>query len=148
MKPAMRKLSRNFTALVGALLVGSVVTLGAGLFGLSRLDRSLETVVSVDMPRLMTITDLRRRIRTLVVAENDHILETDPVKAKAIEADLASGAKAVGELFAKYEPYLHPDDAGTWKALRADFENWKQLDGRVLALSRARQVPEATEVGS
>jgi signal transduction histidine kinase len=140
----MRKLSRNFTALVAALLVGSVVTCGAGLFGLRRLDRSLESVVSADMPRLTTITDLRRRIRTLVVAENDHILENDPAKAKAIEADLASGAKDVGALFGKYEPYLLAEDTGTWKALRADFTGWTQLDARVLSLSRARQVSEAT----
>lgn len=140
----MRKLGRNFSALVAALLVGSVVTCGAGLFGLSRLDDSLEAVVSTDMPRLMTVTDLRRRIRTLVVAENDHILERDPVKSKAIEADLANGAKDVGALFTKYEPYLLVEDADTWKALRADFEDWKQLDARVLSLSRARQVDEAT----
>lgn len=140
----MRKLGRNFTALVAALLVGSVVTCGAGLFGLSRLDRSLDAVVSLDMPRLMTITDLRRRIRTLVVAENDHILENDPAKARAIEADLATGAKDVDALFAKYEPYLLSEDTGTWKALRADVEAWKEIDARVLTQSRARQVAAAT----
>jgi signal transduction histidine kinase len=140
----VRKLSRDFTLLIGALLVGSVVTCAAGLFGLSRLDRSLEAVVSVDMPRLMTITDLRKQIRTMVVAENDHILETDPAKARAIEKTLKTGAAAVADLFVKYEPYLLAEDAARWKALRSDVDGWVALDVRVLELSRARQVPEAT----
>jgi len=140
----VRKLSRDFTLLIGALLVGSVVTCGAGVFGLDRLDGSLEDVVSVDMPRLMTITDLRRRIRTLVVAENDHILEADPAKAAAIAKDLQTGAKTTYELFAKYQPLLLPEDAGTWNQLRGDVDAWYALDARVLKLSQARQVAEAT----
>lgn len=140
----MRKLSRDFTLLIGALLVSSAVTCGAGLYGLSRLDSSLEAVVAVDMPRLTTITDLRRRIRMLVVAENDHILEADPAKARQIERDIATGTAATTELFAKYEPYLLAEDAGTWKALRADVAAWSALDAQVLALSRARSVAEAT----
>jgi two-component system chemotaxis sensor kinase CheA len=124
--------------------VGTVVTCGAGLFGLTRLDHSLEDVVSVDMPRLMTITDLRRRIRTLVVAENDHILEADPAKAAAIAKDLKSGVTATGEMLAKYEPYLLVEDADKWKALRADVDAWYALDAKVLALSEPRQVAAAT----
>jgi signal transduction histidine kinase len=142
----VRKLSRDFTLLIGALLVGSVVTCGAGIFGLGRLDSSLEDVVSVDMPRLMTITDLRRRIRTLVVAENDHILEADPAKRRAIAKDLQAGAKATDELFVKYEPFLLPEDAGRWKALRSDVDNWYALDARVLVVSDSRQIPEATQL--
>ena len=142
--PLVRKLSRDFTLLIGALLVGSVVTCGAGLFGLTRLDSSLEAVVSVDMPRLMTITDLRRRTRMLVVAENDHILEADPAKRRAIAKDIKAGATATAELFTKYQPFLLPEDAGTWKALRTDVDDWVALDARVLALSEARQVAEAT----
>jgi hypothetical protein len=140
----VRKLSRNFTLLIGALLASSIVTCTAGMFGLTHLDSSLETVVSVDMPRLMTITDLRRRIRMLVVAENDHLLEADPVKAGAIAKDIAAGQIAVAELLAKYQPYLLTEDAGTWKGLRADIDGWITLDQRVLALSKARQIPEAT----
>ena len=140
----MRKLSRDFSLVIGALLIGSVVTGGAGLYGLSRLDHSLDSVVSVDMPRLMTITDLRRRIRMLVVAENDHILEADPAKAQKIAADIKGGATAINELFVKYQPYLLAEDTDRWNALRADVEAWSVLDGRVLGLSRARQVAEAT----
>ncbi len=139
----MRKLSRNFTVLIGALLAGSVVTGGAGLFGLTQLSSSHETVVSADMPRLMTITDLRRRTRILVVAENDHMLEADPAKARAIEKDIVTGEANVAELFVKYQPYLLPDDAGIWKALRADIDGWIALDKGVLALSRERRVAEA-----
>lgn len=140
----MRRLSRDFTLLIGALLVGSIVTGAAGLFGIGRLDSSFEAVVSVDMPRLMTITDLRRRIRTLVVAENDHILEADPVKGRALAKDIRTGEVDTKALFAKYEPYLLAEDTDRWKALRADVEAWAALDTRVLALSEARQVAEAT----
>jgi HPt (histidine-containing phosphotransfer) domain-containing protein/C4-dicarboxylate-specific signal transduction histidine kinase len=120
------------------------VTGAAGLFGLDRLDSSFEAVVSVDMPRLMTITDLRRRIRILVVAENDHILEADPVKARAIAKDIKTGETAAIELFTKYEPYLLPEDTDRWKALRADVDAWAALDIGVLALSEARRVADAT----
>lgn len=139
----VRRLSRDFSLVIIALLVGSIVTFGAGLFGLTRLDSDLQSVVSVNMPRLMTITDLRRRIRMMVVSENDHILEADPVKARAIAAEITAGSTAVGELFAKYEQYLLPEDADKWSALRADFAAWLELDGRVLALSTERRTAEA-----
>lgn len=140
----MRKLSRNFILLVSALLAGSILTCGAGMYGLARLDQSFEEVVSADMPRLMTITDLRRQIRVLVVAEHNHILEADPAKARAIEQEIATGEGAAAALLTRYEPYLLPDDAATWRALRADIDAWTELDPRVLALSRAHRVAEAT----
>ncbi|HEX3760492.1 MAG TPA: ATP-binding protein [Kofleriaceae bacterium] len=140
----MRKLSRNFILLVSALLAGSILTCGAGMYGLARLDQSFEEVVSADMPRLMTITDLRRQIRVLVVAEHNHILEADPAKARAIEQEIATGEGAAAALLTRYEPYLLPDDAATWRALRADIDAWTELAPRVLALSRAHRVAEAT----
>jgi signal transduction histidine kinase len=114
------------------------------MYGLTRLDDSFEAVVSADMPRLMTITDLRRQVRVLVVAERDHLLEADPAKARAIERSIASGQGSAAELLARYEPYLLPEDAGTWRALRADIDAWAALDARVLALSHARRTAEAT----
>lgn len=140
----MRRLSRDFTLLIGALLIGSIVTFGAGLFGLTRLDGDLRSVVSVAVPRLMTITDLRRQIRVLVVAENDHILERDAAKAATIAGNIKTGSKAVADLFGKYERFLLPDDADKWAALRKDFEGWLEVNGRVLALSAEGKTPEAT----
>src|SRR5882724_6686833 len=141
---AMGRLSHDFGLVIGALIIGGLVTGGVGLLGLTRVDGSFESVVSIDIPRLMTITDLRKQIRMLVVAENHHLLEADPAKARDIVNDIRSGIAATTELFGKYEPYLLPEDAGTWRALRADVDGWIALDAQVLALSDARRGAEAT----
>ncbi len=140
----MKKLSRQFGLVVGALLVSSAVTCFAGLYGLHRLDGSLTAVISVDMPRLMTITDLRKRIRMMVVAEGDHLLEADPQKAAGIAKEIAKGRATVDELFVKYEPYLLPEDTAKLGALRADVADWGRIDTQVLALSTERRTAEAT----
>lgn len=116
---------------------------GMGLLGLHRLDRSLEAVVAVDMPRLATILDLRRQIRLLGVAETTHLLEADPARDRATASEIRSGMAAITELFSKYEPYLLPEDADNWKALRADVDGWLALDARVLALTDVHRTAEA-----
>jgi len=142
----MKRLARHFGLIVGALLVGSAITGATGIYGLRRLDASLSAVVSVDMPRLMTITDIRKQVRSLVVAENAYILELDPVKAAAITDDLHKGRVAVGELFKKYEPYLLSEDADKLRGLRDAVAEWTSLDDQVLALVGAQKRAEATSL--
>jgi len=142
----MRKLGRHFSLLVGALLIGTIVVCSAGLFGLTRLDTALDATVSVDLPRLMTITDLRKRIRQLVVAEGDYLLETNPEKARTIVKDLAKGIGEVHGLFARYQPYLLRGDIAEWNALQANFREWTDINAKVLALARAGKTAEATKL--
>ena len=64
----MGSLSRKFSVLVAALLLGSVVTCCAGIWGLHRVESSLESIVELDVPRLVAITELRKRIRSQIQA--------------------------------------------------------------------------------
>jgi HPt (histidine-containing phosphotransfer) domain-containing protein len=136
-------LGRNFGLLVATLLVGSAITGGAGVYGLQRLDASLDHVVSLDMPRLMTITDLRRRVRMMVVAEGSIIHEQDAAKAAKLENEIVGSRTAIAELVTKYEPLVLATDRESWRSLLVSIDDWIALDKKVLALAAAQRTDEA-----
>lgn len=130
--------------MIGGLLLSCALTCAAGLFGLHRLDASLEGAVSVDVPRLMTITDVRRQIRTMVVAEGNFLLETNPASAAKIAADIQKANASLASLFGKYATLVLPEDQADLDRLRADVTGWTAIDDRVRALATAGRTADAT----
>jgi len=139
----LHSLARRFAALVTTLLLASATTFVAGRYGLARLDRSLSSVVAVDMRRLMTITDLRRGIRTLVLLERDALIESDPAKVSALTSDIARARTKLAPTWERYAAFLTPEDAGDWKALREDFAVSSRIADDVLASLAAGRRDEA-----
>jgi HPt (histidine-containing phosphotransfer) domain-containing protein len=136
-------LAHRFAALVATLLLATAMTFGAGALGLRSLNRSLDAVVTVDMQRLMTITDLRRGIRSLGVLERDALLEPDATKAQRVIDEVAAARAKLAPSWEKYERFLAPGDAAAWKALRADFAASSALTDRVLDLLVAGRASDA-----
>ena len=135
----MGSLSRRFSALVLALMLGSLVTCGAGLWGLHRLEISLESVIQLDVQRLLAITELRKRIRSQILLERDQITETAPARAAAMAAELERAQTGIAQQMARYQSFLLVEDASRWAAIEADLEAQVGLRKRVMALSASHQ---------
>jgi HPt (histidine-containing phosphotransfer) domain-containing protein/two-component sensor histidine kinase len=120
-------------------MLGSLVTCGAGLWGLHRLEISLESVIEIDVQRLLAITELRKRIRSQILLERDQITETAPARAAAMAAELERAQAGIAQQMARYQSFLLPEDASRWSAIEADLEAQVGLRQRVMALSASHQ---------
>lgn len=120
-------------------MLGSLVTCGAGLWGLHRLEISLESVIQLDVQRLLAITELRKRIRSQILLERDQITETAPARAAAMAAELERAQTGIAQQMARYQSFLLVEDASRWAAIEADLEAQVGLRKRVMALSASHQ---------
>jgi len=120
-------------------MLGSLVTCGAGLWGLHRLEISLESVIQLDVQRLLAITELRKRIRSQILLERDQITETAPARAAAMAAELERAQAGIAQQMARYQSFLLVEDASRWAAIEADLEAQVGLRKRVMALSASHQ---------
>jgi two-component system, chemotaxis family, sensor kinase CheA len=143
-RESVGSLSRKFSVLVAALLLGSVVTCCAGIWGLHRVESSLESIVELDVPRLVAITELRKRIRSQILLERDQITQSEPTRARAMAAELRRAQAGITEQMTRYQQFLLPEDASRWSAIQSDLAAQARLREQVTALSDAHQSQAAT----
>lgn len=144
----MQKLSRYFGLLVITLLLGSAITFGAGVVGLQKLNASFASVVDEDVNRLLSITDIRRRIRSRLLLERDLLLQKDPEKAAAMRKELAKAADGIEKESLRYETFLVPADAERWASLRADVAQQTQIITSLLRALESGDIAEAERLSS
>jgi hypothetical protein len=137
------RLNSYFSVLVIGLLAAGATTGVVALGGIDTLIESLGQVVQQDTPRLLSITNVRRLIRSMVVSERDHILEKDAAKMEAVTKKMRSTRADLAEELARSKELVHADDAEELAALADAVARWETLDDKVLALSAGGQKDEA-----
>lgn len=130
----MRALGRYFAALLAVLLLGGTLSFVVGLAGLRALNAEIDSIVQEDVYRIISLTDLRRAIRSLLRADQDLLLADTPEKraertARAEQAE-ALLVQALAQAGALYREPSHPN----WDALHADADEHLR-QSRALRLS-------------
>jgi HPt (histidine-containing phosphotransfer) domain-containing protein len=131
------KLSTRFATIVAVLVAAVAFTCLAGVRGLDLLHQSLEHVVSADMQRLLTITNVRRQFRSLVVAEREYILAPSAEEKAKAAISLAHVVEELRKQIPAYERLMPAADREAMVALEGALERWLTLDERVRAESQA-----------
>lgn len=137
------RLNSYFSVLVIGLLAAGATTGVAAVGGIDTLSGSLGQVVHEDTPRLLSITNVRRLIRSMVVSERDHILEKDAAKMEAVTKKTRSTRADLADELARSRELVRPEDAGELASLADAVTRWEALDDQVIALSAKGQKDEA-----
>jgi methyl-accepting chemotaxis protein len=127
--------------LIITIMIGAI---GYGLTSLGQLNEAMTQLVNGPVARLRLAGDVRTEILQIARAEKNIIIETDPEKAKAYDAQLNQQRQNFEALLDEGDELSSPEGKVKYAELRSVWATMAPLDIEVRQLALSGQIKQAT----
>jgi len=136
------KLAIAFSLII-LLMIGAT---GYGVASLAGMNNTMTDLISGPVARMHLAGDVRAQLLEIIRAEKNIILETDPAKIRAYDAQLTQGRLDFDALLDKGDQISSPEGKAKYAQLRVLWETMKPLDRQIRDSALAGKDDQAVAV--
>lgn len=120
------KLDKLFAVLVLFLILGTVTTGSVGIMSSRHFGSLMSGVMDVDLPRFLTITDVRKNIRSQLVLQKDIILSDSAAEQQKVDETIKKTHTETLKKIDAYKKMMKDDSTSSLADLEKSYEAVKQ----------------------